>query len=217
MGNKVTGQTLAMNFGYNLFTTGAGSVTKGSEVTATKPNAGDVPVTKSLKDVTLVQQLSNPESKKQFTSGTDFDNFNSSYKERLNQTPKNGGTWTGTRGESKFISSDDNLNILLSKYDQDGITYKNAVPDFSSVTEHQVEIPNMTTSRSKNFGVADSLLASDLGVTKADIRKYRKDNNLTWHELNDMSTMQLVPTDVNAQFGHLGGVSEVKHGLSVNQ
>lgn len=54
-----------------------------------------------------------------------------------------------------------------------------------------------------------------MGVTKADIRNYRKDNGLTWHELNDMTTMQLVPTDVNAKFGHLGGVSEVRHGMMV--
>ncbi len=54
-----------------------------------------------------------------------------------------------------------------------------------------------------------------MGVTKADIRNYRKDNGLTWHELNDMTTMQLVPTDVNAKFGNLGGVSEVRHGMMV--
>ncbi|NQM54642.1 hypothetical protein HO404_02195 [Streptococcus suis] len=74
---------------------------------------------------------------------------------------------------------------------------------------------NPTTNRAKNFGAADSQLAADLGVTKADIRNYRKDNGLTWHELNDMTTMQLVPTDVNAKFGHLGGVSEVRHGMMV--
>ncbi|MGT2715884.1 NucA/NucB deoxyribonuclease domain-containing protein [Streptococcus respiraculi] len=45
-GNKVTGQTLAMNFGYNLFTNGLGSVSTKqapkSDVTRTKPMTGEV-------------------------------------------------------------------------------------------------------------------------------------------------------------------------------
>ena len=218
-GNPISLKNVVTDYGLNIITNGSGSVSSKksakADVNTSKPKPGDVPVTKSRQESTPVQQLSKPGPTKKFTSGTDFDNFNSSYKDRLNQTPKNGGTWTGTRGESKFISSDDNVNGILLKYNQDGITYKNAVPDFSSVTEHQVEIPNMTTNRAKNFGAADSQLAADLGVTKADIRNYRKDNVLTWHELNDMTTMQLVPTDVNAKFGHLGGVSEVRLGMMV--
>ena len=218
-GNPITLKNVATDYGLNLITNGSGSVSSKksakADVPKNKPKSGDVAVTKSRQSSTPVQQMSNPGPTKKFTSGTDFDNFNSIYKDRLNQTPKNGGAWTGTRGESKFISSDDNVNGILLKYNQDGITYKNAVPDFSSVTEHQVEIPNMTTNRAKNFGAADSQLAADLGVTKADIRNYRKDNVLTWHELNDMTTMQLVPTDVNAKFGHLGGVSEVRLGMMV--
>ena len=34
-------------------------------------------------------------------------------------------------------------------------------------------------------------------------------NSLTWHELNDMKTLQLVPTKLNAYFGHMGGVGEI--------
>ncbi|NQM31102.1 hypothetical protein HO415_10720 [Streptococcus suis] len=217
-GGQVTPASIATSLTINALSEGIptrGAKGAKADVNTSKPNAGDVPVTKSRQESTPVQQLSKPGPTKKFTSGTDFDNFNSSYKDRLNQAPKNGGTWTGTRGESKFISSDDNVNGILLKYNQDGITYKNAVPDFSSVAEHQVEIPNMTTNRAKNFGAADSQLAPDLGGTKADIRNYRKDNGLTWHELNDMTTMQLVPTDVNAKFGHLGGVSEVRQGMMV--
>ena len=35
---------------------------------------------------------------------------------------------------------------------------------------------------------------------------------LTWHELNDVKTIQLVPTEVNGKFGHLGGVREINAG-----
>ncbi|MCX2822932.1 HNH endonuclease [Bacillus amyloliquefaciens] len=37
-------------------------------------------------------------------------------------------------------------------------------------------------------------------------------NKLTWHELNDVKTMQLVPTKINSEFGHLGGVGEINAG-----
>ena len=42
----------------------------------------------------------------------------------------------------------------------------------------------------------------------SDVRKYRKSNGLTWHEMNDLKHMQLVPSEVNATFGHLGGCGE---------
>jgi NAD+--asparagine ADP-ribosyltransferase len=29
------------------------------------------------------------------------------------------------------------------------------------------------------------------------------------HELNDVKTMQLVPTEVNSDIGHLGGIGEI--------
>lgn len=34
----------------------------------------------------------------------------------------------------------------------------------------------------------------------------------TWHELNDVKTMQLVPTEINSEFGHPGGVGEINAG-----
>ncbi|MGT2973223.1 RHS repeat-associated core domain-containing protein, partial [Streptococcus azizii] len=53
-GNQITGQTVAMNFAYNLVSNGAGSVSPKkapkAEVNTTKPKAGDVPVTKANTD-----------------------------------------------------------------------------------------------------------------------------------------------------------------------
>ena len=62
-GNKITGQTVAMNFAFNTFTDGAGSVSPKkapkADVVTTKPKSGDVEVLdvgykhhQSLKDVT---------------------------------------------------------------------------------------------------------------------------------------------------------------------
>lgn len=66
------------------------------------------------------------------------------------------------------------------------------------------------SDRNKNFRVADELLAEQLGVSRKEITKLRKQGKFTWHELNDMKTMQLIPSILNSKFGHLGGVAEVK-------
>ena len=63
-GNKITGQTVAMNFAFNTFTNGGGSLSPKkapkADVVTTKPKSGDVPVTRPRKDVTPVQQLALP-------------------------------------------------------------------------------------------------------------------------------------------------------------
>lgn len=63
-GNKITGQTVAMNFAFNTFTNGAGSVSPKkapkADVVTTKPKSEDVAVTRPRKDVTPVQQLALP-------------------------------------------------------------------------------------------------------------------------------------------------------------
>lgn len=74
----------------------------------------------------------------------------------------------------------------------------------------------MTNERSLNFRQADEKLANiwshkNFGGKKwtpRQVEQYRVDNKLTWHELNNMKTMQLVPTSVNGNWNHLGGVGE---------
>lgn len=143
----------------------------------------------------------------------------SSYNARLVQTPAEGGHghWTGERGESTFIL--DEPIVLPDGTEITQVTYTNCVPDFSPYAEAEVNIPNMTNVRrgtGKNFEQADEALAelwnsirhNGRSWTADDVRAYREANNLVWHEMNNMESMQLVPYDVNDQFGHLGGVGE---------
>ncbi len=140
----------------------------------------------------------------------------STYNNRLVQTPVDGkgGTWSGARGESTFVLDEP---ITL----KDGtviteVTYKNAVPDFKPFAVGQVQIGSMTNNRYSNFKQADEALAAywdrimfnGQSWTAADVKLYRIENGLTWHEMNNMQEMQLVPSEVNATFGHLGGVGE---------
>lgn len=150
------------------------------------------------------------------------DNFYSTYDERLKQTPKDGtdrGEWDEERGESKFIPTEEKIKVILDKYGLDGINYKNGIPDFSECSESTVEIDDMTENRAKNFKQCDEKCAEQWNKegrdgrsdwTPRDVAKWREDNGYSWHERNDMKTCDLVPTEINDYFGHLGGVSECK-------
>ena len=67
-----------------------------------------------------------------------------------------------------------------------------------------------------NFEKADQALAEYWTKTKyngktwtaRDIEKFRESNSLTWHEMSNMESMQLVPNEVNQTFIHYGGVAE---------
>ncbi|WP_337189388.1 HNH endonuclease [Streptococcus oralis] len=125
--------------------------------------------------------------------------------------------WTGERGESTFVSNKDEVRKILDDVNLEGIEYENAIPDFSPVSKGEVKITDMGIDRNANFRQADELLARELEKTRREIVKFRKENKLTWHELNDMTSMQLVPSIINSKFGHLGGVSEVKKLLELLQ
>ncbi len=161
--------------------------------------------------------------------------FNSEYEDRLKQTP---GTqnkvveFEGTRGESKCKLKpppDSELQKIFDEAGIDGIEYKRAVPDFSPTSKLELSGIDMSKGRTgKNGTYAQANnkfvkmlnespeLAQEFGITPkkgtvfktSDIKRYMSTNKLTWHELNDLTTVQMVPTKVNSTFGHLGGISE---------
>lgn len=150
------------------------------------------------------------------------DKYYSSYNERLKQTPREDsdrGKWSGERGESDFTSNDNAVNKILEQYDKDSITYKDAIPDFSEVSEGTVEIDHMSENRVDNFRQCDEKCAEQWNEetregktdwTARDVKEWRQENGYSWHERNDMKSCDLIPTQVNDYFGHLGGVSECK-------
>lgn len=148
--------------------------------------------------------------------------YNSTYEERLRQTPREDsdrGEWSGERGESEFTPNEEEVKDILHQYDKENITYEDAIPDFSEVAESTVEIENMTENRADNFRQCDEKCAEQWNEegynsrndwTGRDVKEWRQENGYSWHERNDMKTCDLVPTKVNDYFGHLGGVSECK-------
>lgn len=86
----------------------------------------------------------------------------------------------------------------------------------------------MNDSRPNNFGQADEALAIMLKnnpshslyqdmisqgyeISSSGVSDYREDNNLTWHEENNMKSMDLMSSDINKKLGHLGGVGEINN------
>lgn len=146
----------------------------------------------------------------------------SSYKERIDQTPLEGprGHWEGERGESKYFPNNERIKTILDRYSLDGIDYQNGIPDFSQCSECTVEIDNMSSKRQGkggNFDQCDAKCAEKWNQegregrtdwTARDVENWRSENGYTWHERNDRKTCDLVPTEINDYFGHLGGVAE---------
>ncbi len=159
--------------------------------------------------------------------------YQSSYKERYDQTPVEGdrGSWTGDRAESCFkpnieIEKGPKAAEKLSEYGLDGIEYQDAVPNFDACAEESVEI-DMTENRYSNasegivgnFEKADTECAKKWNAegkdgrsdwTARDVADYRRDHNMTWHECTDRKTCQMISRDIHDYFGHSGGVCECK-------
>ena len=149
------------------------------------------------------------------------------------------GTITGDRdsGTFDFTPYDVEAKEMLRKYGQNSIHYQDGHPEFKPFTEHntewgkvecEVEIgymsnqrtTNVAGPRTSNFAQADDALAikiskeSGTTVTGADIKKFRESNKLTWHEVEDRATMQLVPTKIHDSARHSGGVAQAKYEMA---
>jgi hypothetical protein len=75
---------------------------------------------------------------------------------------------------------------------------------------------NQRLGEGGNYEQADTALAeywtrikyNNKSWSPRDVEAYRTSNNLTWHEMSNMESMQLVPYEVNHTFTHYGGVAE---------
>lgn len=137
--------------------------------------------------------------------------------------PANNGYWMGKEGNSEWRNNDDYICInpqtnpekltwgeVCKKNDITGIQFKNGEPNFAEVSKGTVKIDHFSDNRNKNYVQADIKLAEQQGKTPEEVRAYRKENNLTWHERYDMKTMDLVPREVHGAIPHDGGIARYK-------
>jgi hypothetical protein len=126
--------------------------------------------------------------------------------------PVNNGSWQGTPGNSGWQSTLPEVNNVTGGRP---IPFRNNYPDFSRWSRGEVKLSNMKGTNS-DFYTADKLFAQQQGWLKSngklDIARatqYRQNNQLTWHHVEDMQTMQLVPRVLN-DVPHAGGASLVR-------
>lgn len=143
--------------------------------------------------------------------------------------PRSDGSWTGDPGNSVWVPDPDYVpqkgnpegktwGEILDKYGIDGIPFNDGEPDFSEIAEAEVQVDEIGEDRDENFAKADEALAEQWTKDQKDghdwtaenVRNYRKENHLTWHECGDRQTMQLVPAEVHSNVPHSGGVSIAK-------
>lgn len=144
--------------------------------------------------------------------------------------PKEGGEWSSEAGDSTWLPNEDEIpkrppgnektwGEILKKYEVDGIEFKDGEPDFTPFSEGTVEIEDFTDDRNANFTQADEKLAEQWTAEKKDgkdwsaqdVKEYRRENQLSWHERSDMKTLDLTPQEVHGNVPHSGGISALKN------
>ena len=190
---------------------------------------------KFLKGDISEPQVGEPEEYKREKPNMEIDFNNNPFDVWIDEcrAPVEHGTWEGKKGESTWIpdpdyippeksnypetkpySNPDNLTWeeLLKKYGIDGIPFKDGFPVFDEVAKATVTIEGFetggTAEKNRNFKRADMALAEERGCSPADVEKWRKENNYTWHECEDKKTMQKVPNEIHANVPHDGGRSQ---------
>lgn len=102
----------------------------------------------------------------------------------------------------------------LAEFGQKFIEYRNGVADFSPVSRETVTIEGMTADRTQNFRKAVDCVVEKWNSEKrdggddwkpSDVKKWKRENNLEFHEDSDMKTCQFVPKEVHQAFRHTGG------------
>ena len=123
------------------------------------------------------------------------------------------GYMTDARHSQGITGGRDGKNTVYASFEDGELVSKSHYADKSSMADLHLKY-----DKPGNFEQADALTAKqwtidgrdDRAWTAEDVAQYREEHGLTWHECNDMETMQMIPEAINADFGHFGGVGEVK-------
>jgi len=126
------------------------------------------------------------------------------------------------RGHGYFLSNYPEARRATSYR---GVEYRYGFVIFDPYSIVDAELENMSTSRDLNFRNGDKFVsrnpqlikrlgieASDksVGVTPKDVRLWRRINRYTWHEKEDIRTLQLIPIVIHKHHPHMAGVGEIK-------
>jgi hypothetical protein len=120
--------------------------------------------------------------------------------------PANDGQWTGEPGNSFWQSNIPEVNKMTGNR---AILFRNGYIYLSPYTVYSFESEELNGT-DNDADKADKELAIILKLNNANAAaKWRWDNDLVWHHLEDWKTLQLVPKLLN-DVPHQGGASELR-------
>lgn len=138
--------------------------------------------------------------------------------------PVSNGTWENLKqpgnsiwipqGEfvpKKFNTSNLTWSQILQNYNLKGIKFKDAYPDFTPIAVTSVKIDGFSDNRDANFAKAYEQLVKKIGEKQAS--NLISSKQYTWHEVEDMCTMQLVPRIIHGNIEHEGGIATIRNKL----
>lgn len=106
-----------------------------------------------------------------------------------------------------------------------GVLFKDGKADMKEFSMGTVKMKNFSTNRAYNFKCGDEIMAEQLNgsgrlfvnpdgttreFTAEDVKKYRENHDLTWHEDPSRKQMMKIPSILHGNTTHSGGVSGEK-------
>jgi RHS repeat-associated protein len=125
----------------------------------------------------------------------------------LSRLPQSDGSWSGEKGNSVWTSTNPKVNGVTGG---EGISFKDGYADFSKWSQGNFDFDNLTGTN-KDFDLVHERIKNDLNLrSKAEAKRFLKENGLTAHHHQNMRTIQLIPTDLHANVPHEGGASKLR-------
>lgn len=127
----------------------------------------------------------------------------------------------GTRGNGYLLSNNPDAQAATNYR---GIEYRFGYPNYDPHSRVNVQLDQMSRIRRDNFRAGDKYIAQRpelikelgieaknkaIGVVPRDVARWRIANGYTWHEKEDLRTLQLIPSIINKYYPHIGGVGEL--------
>ena len=133
------------------------------------------------------ESIEKQETAKNFINKLENNEYYSTRDERLAQTPReNGvdskGTWQGERGESKYVPNDEKAQTILKEHGQNGIQYKDGIPNFTDVSIEDVTLPVLSLPPLSSIASLTTALGANLSTmtstTEMKTKEKTKENKL---------------------------------------
>lgn len=152
--------------------------------------------------------------------------------EKFYKAPNNNGRWSGEEKNSIWIPDDSYVPKNKSYSNKDHKTWRRIKKDynfsglrfdkgramFKNIADQSVFLydfekyidPNNYSYREKLHEAAFSELSKKMHKNIEDVRRYKEDNVLAWHEDHDCFTLYLVPQEIHGNIDHFGGIGMLK-------